>query len=230
MPGAASTSRSLTGSQRYRCEPDLVVPKPDQEHERGFARPVPVSGTGWVTRLRARTPRPADFLALLAVLLFGGTYLASAGFLDRYWVPLLPFLIIGGLAGLREARAWRLGLVLIPLALGAGYGLAAHHDDWAALKAHWQAGRALLAAGVPPTQIENGYPWNGYYLYDQSIAGLPSHDVTVIGRDFAPLRIIDPLYIIAPAPRLGYQVVSTVPYWAWLQGGVQREMLVLRRE
>src|SRR5262249_12104701 len=71
--------------------------------------------------LRRRVPPvPAVFLALLALVLFFATYLVSAGFLDRYWLPLLPFLITAGLVGLRGASWLRLvPVMLVMLVVGA---------------------------------------------------------------------------------------------------------------
>src|SRR5690242_11093631 len=104
---------------------------------------------------RQRTPAAPDFLVLVALILFAGTYLVSAGFLDRYWLPLLPLLIAGGLAGLLGAAWPRLVPVVAVLLLVATYGALVHLDDYAALAARWQAGRWLVGQGVPYEQIEN---------------------------------------------------------------------------
>src|SRR5207244_3228184 len=125
---------------------------------------------GLVALARRRRPaEPGDFLYLVPALLFAGTYLASAGFLDRYWVPLLPFLIAGGLAQYKGGASkppaddgrWTMddgdkpGAILTPIvhrpssivsyarmalfALVAAYGIASHLDDYDSVGARWQA-------------------------------------------------------------------------------------------
>src|SRR5579859_96478 len=86
---------------------------------------------------RQRRPAPPHFLYLVAAILFGGTYVVSAGFLDRYWLPLLPLLIAGGLAGLRGRPWWGFIPVAGVFILVAGYGIAMHLDDYASHTAAW---------------------------------------------------------------------------------------------
>jgi hypothetical protein len=179
---------------------------------------------------RQRLPVPTDFLYGVAIILFIGTYLVSAGFLDRYWLPLLPFLIAAGLRVVQGATVWRLIPVLGILLLVGAYGATVHLDDYAALSARWQAGRWLVAQGIPYEKIENGVNWDGYYLYDKALAQYESHDILHIGRIFPPHEIIDPEYIISGQAMPGYEVLNSFSYESRLTGFKTHQLLVLKRQ
>ena len=173
---------------------------------------------------------PALLFFLVGVILFAGTYLVSAGFLDRYWVPIMPFVIAGALYGVK-GRAFRSMLpALIWLAVVGAYGAMLHLDDYAQMDARWQAGRDLLARGVSVDKIENGYAWDGYFLGDVSMARYPDPDLKVIGRIFPPYEMIDPEYVIDSKPRQGYRQIGSVQYFSILDGLRNRELVVLMRE
>jgi hypothetical protein len=175
-------------------------------------------------------PSPALFFFLVGGILFLGTYLVSGGFLDRYWVPVLPFVIAGALYTVK-GRSWR-SLVpsLVVLAIVASYGALVHVDDYASMSARWAAGRELLASGVGIDKIENGYAWDGFFLGESSMARYPNPDMAVIGRIFPPYEMIDPEYVIDSEQRAGYTVVKQYPYFSILGGMTEREMLVLKRQ
>jgi hypothetical protein len=178
---------------------------------------------------------PAGFFYLAGIILFLGTYIVSAGFLDRYWVSLLPFLIAAGLAVLSRSVTGetipRFMRVTIPamLAITALFGIAVHLDDYEAVGKSWQAGRWVVAQGVPLEKIENGYGWDGYFLYDESLKSYPNPDVNLVGRIFPPFKLIDPQYVISTKSKDGYTIEQKFPYFSILGGMKQMEMLVLKR-
>lgn len=179
---------------------------------------------------RQRPPAPTDFLYAVAIILFAVSYLATAGFLDRYWLPLLPFLIAAGLRVLQGATLLRLVPVVVVLLFVSAYGATVHLDDYAALAARWDAGRWLVAQGIPYEKIENGVQWDGYYLYDEAISRYPSHDIRDIGRIFPPHEIIDPEYVISEQPPAGYEVLNTFTYESRLTDLKTHQLLVLKRQ
>jgi hypothetical protein len=178
---------------------------------------------------RRRQPEPGDFLYLVPVLLFAGTYLASAGFLDRYWVPILPFLLVGGLAQFKALTAPALAPNLAVFALVAVYGIASHLDDYDSVGASWQAGRWLVSQGVPYDKMLVTYSWDGYYMADEAIKRLGSHDINVIGRVFPPYKVIDPEYVASTVRQQGYNVLKTFPYLSRLGGFSTREVYAMQR-
>jgi 4-amino-4-deoxy-L-arabinose transferase-like glycosyltransferase len=178
---------------------------------------------------RKRTVTPSDFLYLVPVLLFLVTYLISAGVLDRYWLPILPFLLAGGLV-LIKGKPVHVLLAVSTMAVVAIYGIALHLDQYDYEAAQWSAGRWVVSQGVAYDKIKSDYPWDGYYLYDEALQRLGSRDISVIGRAFPPDLIIDPQYVIAPSEQPGYHVVSSYPYFDRLGGSVTRRVLVLKRD
>jgi 4-amino-4-deoxy-L-arabinose transferase-like glycosyltransferase len=179
-----------------------------------------------------RKPGRAELLYILGAVLFIGTFVVSAGFLDRYWMPLWPVLIAAGLFLLRSrGAAWGMmvpGLILFVLA--SLYGIATHLDDYDNMAARWEAGQGLVAQGVPYDKIENGSIWDGYYLYEEALNRHPSHDVLDVGRVFFPYEIIDKEYVVADAPQVGYQVIKTYNYFSRRTGFATRELFVLKRD
>ncbi|MDQ6693054.1 MAG: glycosyltransferase family 39 protein, partial [Chloroflexota bacterium] len=213
-----------------------------------FANPVPLYCLGavltvWLLagmaerawpRLRValrqrRVTGEAGFLALVALMLFAGTYIVSAGFLDRYWLPILPFIIAFALPPLRGARPARLLPVGIAMSALGLYGIIIHHDDWSALSAQWQAGDWVVARGVPYEKLENGSIWDGYYLYDEALQRLGSHDIAVIGRRYPPYAIIDPQYLVGSQDVAGYKEIQRFPFTTWLGASTEHQAIVLER-
>ncbi|HUS14195.1 MAG TPA: glycosyltransferase family 39 protein, partial [Chloroflexia bacterium] len=189
------------------------------------------AGPGMVALLRRRrAPLPSDFLWLVALVLFAGTYLVSAGFLDRYWLPLLPFLIAAGLGPFARASPRRFVLVGLLLAPVAAYGVLIHLDDYSQHAARWAAGRWLVARGVLYDHIRNYAGWEGYYLGDVTMSRLGTHDIMELG-DVPPTdQIIDPEYLVRTAPQPGYSVLAEFPYNSPLRGGQRQDLFVLHRQ
>lgn len=178
---------------------------------------------------RKAAPTPAFFFFTSGVILFAGTYLVSAGFLDRYWVPILPFLIAGGLYSVKGRTFGALVPVGVAIAIMGTYGALVHLDDYSQMEARWTAGRDLLASGVPADRIENGYPWDGYYLWESSIARYPNPDINVIGRIFPPYEVIVPDYVIDSQPREGYSKLKSYRYFSFFDGLTDHDLLVQKR-
>jgi hypothetical protein len=179
---------------------------------------------------RRREPLPADFLWLVAIILFTGTYIVSAGFLDRYWLPLLPFLIAAALGGLKFKSIFNLAPAMAVLAALATFGIMAHLDDYNKVNTLWQAGRWLVSQGVPYDKIKDSYSWDGYFLHDEPARRFGSLDIKVIGRVYPPHLVIDPEYIVDFAPQPGYRVLRTYTYFSPLNRMTNVQVYVLHRQ
>ncbi len=143
----------------------------------------------------------------------------NAPSLDRYLLPLLPLAVILLLWAIREVR------VILPaawiLALGmAIFSIVGTRDFLVFHTAVWDLARQLNREGVPNTMIDAGAGWDGYQLYDYSVANNITTSVAApwwIGL-FAPADTAD--YIIAGAPRDDfsdrYQSIGQIEYSTWL--------------
>ena len=178
---------------------------------------------------RRREPQPSDFFYAVGIILFMGTYLISSGFLDRYWLPILPFLIAGGLMPFKGRSIVVLAPALVIFAVVAFYGATVRSNERDRSTAQWEAGQWLVAQGIPYNKIENGYSWDGYYLHDEPRKQLGNLDINKIGRVFPPTLVIDPEYIINTSQRQGYHVLKSFPYGSKLWPAVDHQWLVMQR-
>jgi hypothetical protein len=189
-------------------------------------------GPGLIAVLRRRRRlEPIDFLYLTGIILLVGTFLARMEFFVRYMLPVLPFVIIAGLAQFRilPARKLATGVTVLAVLAVAISGIALHLDDYDFLAARWQAGHDLVAQGVPYEKINNGFTWDAYYLYDEALKRYAIHDLASLGNTTLPEKIIDPEYVIGVDQLPGYHVVKNYPYFSRLDGMAIHQIYVMQR-
>lgn len=89
---------------------------------------------------------------------------------DRHLLLLAPTAIALLAVAIPMAENFSLNWTLPTMMLVgyAYYGLACSHDIHAVSRAAFLEGKALLDAGVPPDQIDAGYAFDGWYMYEQS--------------------------------------------------------------
>lgn len=155
----------------------------------------------------------------------------NAPSLDRYLLTLLPLallLILWALRGIRIAipAAWVLAVVM------AIFSIVGTRDFLTFHTAVWKLARETTAQGVPLTQLDAGAAWDGYHLYEYSIANDIHTSAPLpwwIGL-FAPADTCE--YIIAGAPRDDfsdlYSPIKRVEYSTWLNPN-PTYLYVLRR-
>lgn len=174
--------------------------------------------------------RPDDRRPAVVIVLFVlGGQVAGAGppsfhfrdwiiSVDRYLLPLLPLAVCLGVWAVRGLPWSRTGawLVLAGLAL---VSIAGTRDFLVFQGETWNLARQAQAMGVPLTQIDGGAAWDGYYLYEYSVAnGL---DQQTPGGPwwtdlFGPATTSD--YIVAASPVEGYDIIEQRPVPSWLDG------------
>jgi len=99
-------------------------------------------------------------------------------------------------------------------------------DYFAWNEAKWNAGRALLASGVPAQKIDGGYEWDGWYLYDASAEYLRSHNLPMTIDPWQ--YVLDPEYIFAFTPPPQYHVVRAITFDSPFGARVNRFYLLQR--
>ena len=134
---------------------------------------------------------------------------------DRYLLPLLPLTLCLGFWALRGLRP-SFGAAWVIVAISALISIAGTRDFLEFQNATWQVARAAIEGGVPMTALDAGAAWDGYALYDYSVA----HHLAPQTPDgpwwtnlFAPATTSD--YVVSTAPLDGYQEVGhqEVPNW-----------------
>ncbi|MCC6315133.1 MAG: glycosyltransferase family 39 protein [Thermomicrobiales bacterium] len=186
---------------------------------------------------RRPDPAAAGALVIAAVLLgqAAGTIPPSFHFrnwivsVDRYLLPLLPLALALGLWALRGASRGNRAAWLIVALLGC-FAFAGTRDLLVFQGATWRLAQAAVDAGTPLTQLDAGASWDGYHLYDYSVANhIPTQ--TPHGPWWTDLfaKATDSTFVVATTPQDGYVFVAGIEYSSWLHGGPQ-PLYLLRRE
>jgi 4-amino-4-deoxy-L-arabinose transferase-like glycosyltransferase len=195
-----------------------------------------------------RLENPALFLYALGLPLAAVVVLLTPFVFDRYWLVILPILILPALRTSAEYRVlsaeWPvhtrhsplatrhsslvLGrwLALVPIAL---FALLGQRDYISHAAARWQGAQSLVAQGVDPKHIKAGYEWDDWYSFQEGARFIrATNDLTHI--DYPPDAVKDPVYRVADLPFDGYTQVGSLPYKSLLEGGITRHVLLLKRQ
>ena len=141
------------------------------------------------------------WLILLYIILF----LIIAIF-DRYLLMVLPLLLIYISQALRD-YGYSKFIFLTVLLIMMAYGGIGTYDYLSWQRTRWTMGKELIAQGVARQDIEGGYEWNGWYLYNHP----------ELEKDFNPelgvyLKAGSPgfkkPYVISFSALPGYQVIE----------------------
>ncbi len=178
-----------------------------------------------VTRLGSRlTPELA--LVYGTTLVTAAVSLTFFTYFERYLLPLIPGAIILLLDATRRAR-FLLRAGLTGFLIVATFSIALMRDYFAWNQVRWDAGRALLASGVPVEKIDGGYEWNGWYLYDASMAYIITHPVRMT---IDPWKyILDPEFLFAFGEVADYDIAQELSFATPLRDGGKDRMFLLQR-
>jgi 4-amino-4-deoxy-L-arabinose transferase-like glycosyltransferase len=154
-------------------------------------------------------------------LVFVGTYatlLLLVGFslqsilFDRYLLLFAPAILVLVVtkevrSGCIPVRRWRSVLSLALVFAYAAVAVAAAHDYLAWNRTRWMATRKLMDAGISPHQIDGGYEFNGWYLFDPKYKPKPNKSYWWVDDDE---------YVIASRPLKGYRELQRFNFRHWL--------------
>jgi hypothetical protein len=183
-----------------------------------------------------RTWEPGAVAYLLALMLAGTIVLLTPTLYDRYWLGVLPLLLLPGLTptdhsvhgqqeGSRRALALR-WLLLIPIVI---FSIVAQRDYMEHAAAQWSGAERLVAQGARRNQVSAGFEWEGWYLYEEGARRLREKPLKKY-IPFPPSVVLDPVYVVSDEQQPGYKEIGSVPYRSWLNGGEERLVRLLRRE
>jgi 4-amino-4-deoxy-L-arabinose transferase-like glycosyltransferase len=149
---------------------------------------------------------------------------------DRYLLPLLPLALCLGFWALRGLRP-SFGAAWVIVAISALVSIAGTRDFLEFQNATWQVARAAIEGGVPIAALDAGAAWDGYALYDYSVA----HQLAPQTPGgpwwtnlFAPATTSD--YVVSTAPLDGYQEIGHQEASNWLDGHPTLLYLLQRAE
>jgi hypothetical protein len=158
------------------------------------------------------------FLLLVLQVLYA--FVTMPILFDRHLLLLAPttLILLVGLAG-GQARL-RPALFLPALLLMAFYSVAATHDLHAVSRTAHQAGEDLRSQGVDPRHIDAGLAFDGWHLFERSLAELRSGEPPLVqGHDAAYLHNLipraRPRYVVSLSASLHPQDWEpALPHWA----------------
>ena len=138
-------------------------------------------------------------------------------FYERFLLPFLPAAISLLLDAGRRARAAPIyPEVLAGVLAAAGVVVMAlcsvvlMKDYWGWMDLRWPVAQSIVEAGVPLQKLDGGYEWDGWNLYEQSMELIRQKQLAMQITPWA--YVIDPQYMLAFAPLVGYHVAREVRF------------------
>jgi 4-amino-4-deoxy-L-arabinose transferase-like glycosyltransferase len=183
---------------------------------------------------------PAAILYAWSLLLVVVIVVLTPFLFDRYWLALLPALLLPTLRHeskrdsaaapapslLYGSRVWLPWALLVPIAL---FSVVAMRDYKEHATARWAAAQSLRDGGAKPEQVRAGLEWEGFYDFKAGAQRIrETHDLRHLY--YPPDAVIDPVYLVSDLPELGYSEIGSIPYRSWLDGGAERRVLLLKRK
>jgi len=153
--------------------------------------------------------------------------LGPFGFYDRYLIFLLPLLLMIVSISAKDIK-WDLSrksisVALLMMLLCGGFTIGATHDYLSWNRVRWQGLHYLMRADrIPPSRIDGGFEFNGWYLYD------PGYDDWKYEPEKSWYWVDRDDYIISFEPLAGYRELKRYTFRRWFPWG-QGKILVLKR-
>jgi 4-amino-4-deoxy-L-arabinose transferase-like glycosyltransferase len=189
----------------------------------------------------------AAFMPLAVAAMTAGTVLVATPFLfDRYWLGVLPMLMIPALRRMSSTSSsteqihqndmtaeparpqtwrWRWA-VLVPI---VGFSLLAIRDYKEHATVRWEAAESLTGRGIKSSQIEAGVEWDAWYNFENGAQYIrETGDLTHI--NYPPGAVMDPVYYVNDLPINGYEQIEAFTYHSWLDAGATKQVLILKRK
>jgi hypothetical protein len=186
-----------------------------------------------IGKTRKVSPMPAGKGELLVILLASGLiYLVplsiltfNGRMLDRYVLFLVPLGIVILFLLVSDGGGAKAGSIIASLAVASlifygAFSIAGTHDYLSWNRARWQALNNLeTEQRVGPGEIDGGFEFNAWYLYDPSYRASPGKSWYFVARDD---------FMIAFEPVPGFTEMKRYPFQRWLPPG-EGIILVLRK-
>jgi hypothetical protein len=140
-------------------------------------------------------------------------------FNDRYLLFIVPGVL--ALAGQANLSTGPIGLTrLVALGILVFFSVALTHDYFAWNSTRWSLGRRALARGIPPSDIEGGLEWNGWFADPNpgsSQKRVPDGLALPVTRIHFPN--VTGRYGISFSVLPGTRIADSLPYKLWLSPG-----------
>jgi len=161
-----------------------------------------------IQKFHSNISMASQFILVLTALI-GLTTLFFGIWYERYLLPLMLGAIMLLLDASRRERfapyfsAW--GFAALAL-----FSWALMQDYWSWNEARWQIGHQLLAQNIPAREIDAGYEWDGWYMYEKAAQYVQNTGKPLI---IEPWRyVIDPQYALAFQPARNYRIERVIVF------------------
>ena len=178
-----------------------------------------------------------NFFIILVLLLQLIFILIKSSVFDRYFLVLVPFFIILMFSFMRELKfKFQVKYLYFVVILLAIFSLIGTHDYISWNKARWQGINYLFNQGISPKEIDGGFEFNGWYLYEYALANLTKYETnkkienkkifdlfsvkSFSSSQYHPTNpnaiswwfVVDDKYIISFSETKGYDVIKKIDY------------------
>jgi hypothetical protein len=150
--------------------------------------------------------------------------------LDRYLLPMFPFLVVLFLWAVKGER-FPSGLAWVLTIAMAVFSIAGTRDALVFQDTVWGLASWLNYQGVPNTMIDAGYPWDAYHLWEYGVAAGITTPQTPDGTWWTDTYAMptNSTYVVSGEPIKGYTTIAIQPFSAWLHESPQY-LFILRRD
>jgi hypothetical protein len=180
-----------------------------------------------IQKIRMSEMNGDDIIQIL-FLTAGGAYalpILVGGYFDRYLVPLVPFLLFlntDRLARDGVAATIRRSASAVLIIFSAVFAVAGTRDYLTWNRVRWEALAQLLqTAGVSTQDIDGGFEYNGWFLYDPKEKLNEPHNKS--------WWVKNDKYMIAFTKNPGFKVVKHYDYSNWMPPTI-RTLFLLERD
>ena len=137
--------------------------------------------------------------------------------LDRYLLPLLPLVILVALWSLQRSALSR-PVMWVGLGAVALFSVVGTRDALVFQESVWTVASELTQSGVSVTELDAGYAWDAYYLWEYGdVYDIPPQTPDGTWWTDVYARPTNSNYVVAGGPIAGYDILSVNRYSAWLQ-------------
>lgn len=193
-----------------------------------IARATSSAWRGLLPLRRTITPGPIALVYLLLGLLVPVTLVLPYSLFDRYFLPMLPLVIIAALRIFQRGShspAWWRWAALVPIVL---FSVGGMQDVSTLSMRRWYRAETLVSTGVAHRNINAGFEWIGWHLYEEGEKLVREKALNTVS-DMPGMAVLDPVYLFSEVPQSGYEQIDETTYQVWLWGGAERRILLLRR-
>ncbi|MEM4346989.1 MAG: hypothetical protein QW802_00155 [Candidatus Altiarchaeota archaeon] len=180
--------------------------------------------------------RKKESSSIALVYFIGLSYFTSLailpGLFDRYILPLIPIILVLLLSSIERVRELPffsaiLGIILVIFAI---FSVVGTYDFLNYNRTLWTALNKLMESGISPEDIDGGFEFNCWFLYDYCLKKFGNIDPIYPGNKNITQRIcvVNNDYVISLSELPGYFILDKLKYFSHM-GNTYIDIYVLKK-